>query len=92
MIRLKTVEAGSDVAGSVPVLVVNEPIFIANGLNSDVRYNDIYPRWAYDQYRAVIAEEAQSAHWLYLDLWNSYHPKILLADYFILRQRVKGCL
>jgi len=71
MIRLKTVEAGYNIAGSVPVLVVNEPIYIANGLNSDVRYNEIYPRWAYDQYRDVIAKEAQRANWQYLDLWNS---------------------
>jgi len=74
-IRLKTVETGYDIAGSVPVLVVNEPIFIANGLNSDIRYNDIYPRWAYDQYRVAIADEAQRANWQYLDMWNSIPPQ-----------------
>jgi hypothetical protein len=71
IVRLEAVEAGHDIADPVPVLVVNEPIFIANGLNSDVRYNDIYPRWAYDEYRDVISDEVQRADWHYLDLWKS---------------------
>ncbi len=75
MIRLKTLEAGHTIAGVVPILVVNEPIFVANGLNSNVRYNDIYPRWAYDEYRDTIADEARRANWQYLDLWNSIPPQ-----------------
>ena len=50
--------------------MVNEPIYAASGLNSDVRYNDFYPRWAYDQYREVISEEAHEHAWNYLDAWN----------------------
>ena len=57
---------------AVPVrtLLVNEPILISNGLNSDIRYNFFYPRWAYDAYRQHIAELAAAQNWHYLDLWN----------------------
>ena len=51
-------------------LLVNEPILISGGLNSDIRYNFFYPRWAYDAYRQMLAEHAAAHHWQYLDLWN----------------------
>lgn len=63
--------AGASLAGDVPMLVVNEPILISAGENSDIRYNFFYPRWAYDQYRAWLAEEASLSDWAYLDLWDS---------------------
>ena len=63
--------AGYAIAGDIPLVLVNEPIFIATGLNSDVRYNDLYPRWAYDQYRDVVSAEAHEHNWKYLDLWDS---------------------
>jgi hypothetical protein len=67
---LDALTAGYAVAGEVPVLLVNEPIFVANGMHSDVRYNDLYPRWAYDQYRELVAEQAQIDSFTYLDMWN----------------------
>ncbi|MGE5377940.1 MAG: hypothetical protein ACM3XO_23000 [Bacteroidota bacterium] len=63
--------AGHAMAQSVPMLIVNEPIFIATGQNSDIRYNEAYPRWAFDQYRNALALRAQQSHWNYLDLWNA---------------------
>ena len=69
-LALDVLRAGHQVAGDVPVLVVNEPILISNGKNSDIRYNFFYPRWAYDQYRAILAEQAQRNGWHYLDLWD----------------------
>jgi hypothetical protein len=54
----------------VPTILVNEPMLISNGLNSDVRYNFFYPRWAYDAYRQQIAELAAAQNWHYLDLWD----------------------
>ncbi len=63
--------AGHDMAASLPILIVNEPIFIATGYNKEVRYNEIYPRWAYDQYREVMHSEADKNGWNYLDLWNA---------------------
>jgi lysophospholipase L1-like esterase len=67
--------AGRDRAAELPLLLVNEPIFISQGQNSDLRYNAWYPRWAYDQYRAQLSERAQVAGWDYLDLWDSVEPQ-----------------
>ena len=61
-------------AGSVPVVLINEPIFISDGANSDVRYNSFYPRWAYDAYRVLLAERAAAEGWRYLDLWDAIPP------------------
>ena len=64
-------QAGMTQAGGTPVLLVNEPILISQGNNSDVRYNFFYPRWAYDSYRAQLASLAAQNQWRYLDLWNA---------------------
>jgi hypothetical protein len=66
--------AGVKTAGPTPILIVNEPIFISTGKNSDLRYNSFYPRWAYDQYHALLAGVAQANGWRYLDVWNSIAP------------------
>lgn len=63
-------QAGIDNAARIPVLIVNEPMFISQGENSDIRYNFYYPRWAYDGYRTLLAEISASKRWNYLDLWN----------------------
>jgi lysophospholipase L1-like esterase len=63
--------AGVTLSGDVPVLIINEPIFISEGENSDLRYNAWYPRWAYDQYRELLAETAGDLGWHYIDLWDS---------------------
>jgi hypothetical protein len=63
-------DAGRALAAETPLLVVNEPVFISNGRNSDIRYNFYYPRWAYDEYRRALAAEAERGGWRYLDLWD----------------------
>jgi len=62
--------AGQGIAGDLPLVVVNEPIFIASGINSEIRYNDFYPRWAYDEYRIYLDKIARSGNMNYLDLWD----------------------
>ena len=57
-------------AAPVPTILVNEPMLISNGLNSDIRYNFFYPRWAYDEYRLLLNEHAAARKWHYLDLWD----------------------
>lgn len=52
-------------------VVVNEPILIAQGTNSDIRYNFYYPRWAFDQYREIFKSFAEDNGIKYCDLWNS---------------------
>ena len=63
--------AGIDTAGKTPVLLINEPMFISQGENSDIRYNFYYPRWAYDDYRSLLASQSEANGWPYLDLWNA---------------------
>ncbi len=57
----------------VPVLLVNEPIFISN---SESRYNLWYPRWAYDAYRDLLATVASASGWAYVDLWDTLPPRL----------------
>jgi hypothetical protein len=61
-------EAGMGAAPNI--ILVNEPILISQGANSNVRYNFFYPRWAYDQYRALLVERAAAHGWNFLDLWD----------------------
>ena len=70
-------EAGLRVAGQTPVILVNEPMLIGDGENSEPRYNFFYPRWAYDQWRQMMSARAEAGGWNYLDLWN-----IIPADEF----------
>ena len=69
-LALEVLNAGTILAGDVPVLVVNEPILISEGENSDIRYNFFYPRWAYDLYRQEMNRAAENADWTYIDLWD----------------------
>ncbi len=57
-------DAGVKIAGNVPVLIINEPIFISQGKNSDLRYDFFYPRWAYDAYRELLRARG------IIDYWN----------------------
>lgn len=66
--------AGAARVGDIPLLLVNEPIFISTGENSDLRYNSWYPRWAYDAYRGLLAETAANNSWPYLDTWDAIAP------------------
>lgn len=61
-------DAGMSAAPNM--LLVNEPMLISSGANSDIRYNFFYPRWASDEYRLLLAEHADSNSWKYLDLWD----------------------
>lgn len=71
----EAIRAGYDIADQVPLLIVNEPIFVSNGANASVRYNSLYPRWAYDQYRNIMQAKAHSANWNYFDAWNLVPPQ-----------------
>jgi len=61
-------DAGMSAAPNM--LLVNEPMLISSGANSDIRYNFFYPRWASDEYRLLLADHAESKSWKYLDLWD----------------------
>ncbi|MBN2306318.1 MAG: hypothetical protein JXQ72_17680 [Anaerolineae bacterium] len=63
-------QAGIQVAGDTPVLLINEPMFLSDGANSDIRYNFFYPRWAYDEYRQLLYQHSTDYGWTLLDLWD----------------------
>jgi hypothetical protein len=70
-LALDEIQDGYDLASGLPILIVNEPILIvANSPNSEFRYNEYYPRWAYDQYRQMMTAAAAQAGWDYVDLWD----------------------
>ena len=69
-IALDVLDAGRGMAGVVPVWIVNEPIYLSTGSNSDIRYNFFYPRWAYDDYRRILAGWCRDHNVKYLDAWN----------------------
>jgi hypothetical protein len=69
LLALDVLDAGMTAAG-VPTLLINEPILISNGRNSDIRYNFFYPRWAYDEYRVMLGEYASERSLPYFDLWD----------------------
>ena len=73
-LAFEVLEAGLRAAGDAPVLLVNEPMFISHGQNSDIRYNFYYPKWAYDEWRRAWVEQARSNGWTYRDLWDSIAP------------------
>lgn len=70
MLSIDVLEAGITVANETPILLINEPILITDGENSDIRYNVNYPRSFYDQYRQILGEESKQRSWKYLDLWD----------------------
>jgi len=74
VLAFEVIQAGHFAARGVPVLVVNEPIYRADGTNSDVRYNAWYPRWAYDQWRTILNDQATAFEWNFIDLWDAISP------------------
>ncbi|MBZ0287303.1 MAG: hypothetical protein K8I30_06795 [Anaerolineae bacterium] len=70
-LSFEVLSAGIERAGGIPVLLVNEPMFISDGVNSNLRYNAFYPRWAYDAYREWLLENAAQNDWPLLDLWDA---------------------
>lgn len=70
-LAFEVLDAGHELAADVPMLIINEPIYIADGENSDIRYNFWYPRWAYDEYRRLLQAHAEQNNWHYLDLWDA---------------------
>jgi hypothetical protein len=69
-LAIDILEAGIEMAGDIPVLFINEPMFISQGENSDIRYNFYYPRWAYDDFRQIMYTTCTDRGWRCLDVWD----------------------
>jgi hypothetical protein len=74
VLSIDILSAGSEMSKDIPMILVNEPIYISDGENSDIRYNFFYPRWAYDQYRTILADYCLKKAWQCLDVWNLVPP------------------
>jgi hypothetical protein len=70
-LALDVLAAGLAEIAPTPVLLVNEPMFISAGKNSELRYNFFYPRWAYDEYLTIMHAQSTARHWPYLDAWQN---------------------
>jgi hypothetical protein len=66
--------AGIKMAGTIPIVLINEPVYISDGQNSNIRYNFFYPRWAYDQYRMMFLDFCQKNELNCQDQWNLISP------------------
>ncbi len=75
-LHFENLQAGMKIAGTVPVLLINEPIYVGHGVNSDLRYNFYAPRWAYDQYRTLLTSQSRAQGWHLVDLWNVLPPDV----------------
>ena len=67
--------AALDIASGTPLWIVNEPILISAGENSEIRYNFFYPRWAYDQYRTELAQRSKLLSIPFIDAWDWINPR-----------------
>ena len=74
LLHLDILNAGIRMAGDIPMVIINQPIQAVNGKNSDIRYNMLYPRWVYDQYRELMSAQSKQYGWHYFDLWNIIPP------------------
>jgi len=74
-LSFSVIEAAYRLASPIPIILVNEPMFISNGINSHIRYNFYYPRWAYDDYRATLASFCQKKALTCWDLWDLISPE-----------------
>lgn len=73
-LAFEVINAAYRVAQPIPIILINEPMYISNGKNSDIRYNFYYPRWAYDLYRQKLASTCHDNNWECWDLWNLIPP------------------
>ncbi|HEY70023.1 MAG TPA: hypothetical protein G4O08_05500 [Anaerolineae bacterium] len=74
ILAMDVLEAGLSVADGLPVMFVNQPIFVSDGENSDVRYNFNYPRWAYDDYLVWFEKQCTEQAWACVDVWDFVEP------------------
>ncbi len=72
---LNYLKTGVRMSADVPLLFVNEPMYLPTGKNTDKRYNAMVPHWAYDQYRQIMSQQMELNGWHYVDLWNIAPPQ-----------------
>ncbi len=74
MMEWDILSAAHRLAGPIPILIMNEPILMSHGKNSEIRYNFYYPRQAYDVWRETLLKTCKSNQWPVLDVWDVLPP------------------
>ncbi|MCX8061128.1 MAG: hypothetical protein N3D16_00960 [Anaerolineales bacterium] len=74
-LAFEVINATIRISAPTPIILINEPMFISSGLNSEIRYNFYYPRWAYDQYRELLVKFCQYQSLTCWDIWNLISPE-----------------
>lgn len=69
-LALEVIQKAIEKNPSIEIILINEPILISSGKNSDIRYNYYYPRWAFDQYREIINTYITQYEIKYFDFWD----------------------
>jgi hypothetical protein len=69
-LALEVIQKAIEKNPSMEFILINEPILISSGINSDIRYNYYYPRWAYDRYREIINNFIKQHQIKYYDFWD----------------------
>ncbi len=82
LLLFDVLEAGYELAGDVPLLVVNEPIFISPEDKNNIRYNFLYPHWAYDSYSIYLDSWMKNNNREYVDAWNALPPSVFTDSLF----------
>jgi hypothetical protein len=80
------IDTAQEIAGETPILYVNQPMFIADGENSDLHYNEAYPRWVYDQYHDFLLVDMVAKNRSLLDIWDAIDAGYFTGDTFHLSQ------
>jgi hypothetical protein len=71
LLSFEAIDFGIRLSHEVPIILVNEPIFISDGMNSAIRYNSYYPRQAYITYRERLAAFLDNRSGIqFIDGWN----------------------
>ena len=65
-----TLRVASEIADGRPLLLINQPVFAATIDQNKNRINNIFPRWAMDQFSDFMKELSDINHWIFLDYWN----------------------
>ena len=87
-LMMDVLSAAFIIAEDVPLVLINEPIFVADGENHLLRYNGFYPRWVYDEYRRFMRDWTGKNQYPWLDYWNTLSPVDFADQYF--HRRVSG--
>lgn len=66
----EVLDIGKKIAADVPILLINEPMLISDGQNSNIRYNFYYPVEAYDAWRLEFLDRCKTSGWNCQDFWN----------------------